>query len=228
MNELQCRSETSQRKCRYMMHPPKQLSFGISICSVCTWRRMPKCQIQNKGKFVRRRLVMFWSAPEDLLTRFSPQDETRVPHLVPESKSESHQWNHPAPWSPKKKKLWSQPARWWWQCSGTLKDFCASTSWIMALTWTGNTIPLFWNGGEQQTSRKDMARCQKMFVCSDDHARAHQRSAAIDKTVDCGSEMLPHLPFFMDLTPSGSNLLPNMKKRSRVTSSRITKRWSQV
>ena len=57
-----------------------------------------------------------------------------------------------------------------------------------------------------------MARCQKMFVCSDDHARAHQRSAAIDKTVDCGSEMLPHLPFFMDLTPSGSNLLPNMKK----------------
>ena len=36
MNELQCRSETSQRKCRYMMHPPKQLSFGISICSVCS------------------------------------------------------------------------------------------------------------------------------------------------------------------------------------------------
>ena len=34
MNELQCRSETSQRKCRYMMHQPKQLSFGISICSV--------------------------------------------------------------------------------------------------------------------------------------------------------------------------------------------------
>ena len=36
INELQCRSETSQRKCRYMMHPPKQLSFGISICSVCS------------------------------------------------------------------------------------------------------------------------------------------------------------------------------------------------
>ena len=34
MNELHCRSETSQRKCRYMRHPPKQLSFGISICSV--------------------------------------------------------------------------------------------------------------------------------------------------------------------------------------------------
>ena len=51
-----------------------------------------------------------------------------------------------------------------------------------------------------------------MFVCSDDHARAHlQRSAAMNKT-DCVSEMLPHLPFFMDLTPSGSNLLPNMKK----------------
>ena len=29
MNELQCRSETSQRKRTYMMHPPKQLSFGI-------------------------------------------------------------------------------------------------------------------------------------------------------------------------------------------------------
>ena len=43
-----------------------------------------------------------------------------------------------------------------------------------------------------------------MFVCSYDHARAHQRSAVINKTVDCGSEMLPHLPFFMDLTPSGS------------------------
>ena len=90
MNELQCRSETSQRKCRYVMRPPKQFSFGISICSVCSWRRMPKCPIQNKGKFVRRRLVVFWSAPEDLLTRFSPRDETRVPHLVPESKSESH------------------------------------------------------------------------------------------------------------------------------------------
>ena len=51
-----------------------------------------------------------------------------------------------------------------------------------------------------------------MFVCSDNHARAYQRSAATNKTVDCGSEMLPHLPFFMDLTPSGSNLLPNMKK----------------
>ena len=36
MNELQCRSKTSQRKCRYMMHPPKQFSFGISICSVCS------------------------------------------------------------------------------------------------------------------------------------------------------------------------------------------------
>ena len=63
------------------------------------------------------------------------------------------------------------------------------------ITWTENTIPLFWNGGEQQTSRKDMARGQKMFVCPDDHARAHQRSAAINKTVDCVSEMLPHLPF---------------------------------
>ena len=105
MNELPCRSEASQRKCRYMMHPPKQFSFGISICSVCTWRRMPKCQIQNKGKFVRRRLVVFWTAPEDLLTRFSSQDETRVPHLVPESKNESYQWNHPAPRSPKKKKF---------------------------------------------------------------------------------------------------------------------------
>ena len=29
MNELQCWSETTQRKCRYMMHPPKQFSFGI-------------------------------------------------------------------------------------------------------------------------------------------------------------------------------------------------------
>ena len=57
-----------------------------------------------------------------------------------------------------------------------------------------------------------MARCQKMFICSDDHARAHQRSAAINKAMDCGSEMLPHLPFFMDLAPSGSNLLPNVKK----------------
>ena len=36
MNELQCRSETSQRMCRYMMHPPKQFSFGISICYVCS------------------------------------------------------------------------------------------------------------------------------------------------------------------------------------------------
>ena len=36
MNELQCRSETSQRKCRYMMHPPKQFSFGISMGSVCS------------------------------------------------------------------------------------------------------------------------------------------------------------------------------------------------
>ena len=69
-----------------------------------------------------------------------------------------------------------------------------------------------------------MAKCQKMCVCSDDHAGAHQRSAAINEAVDCGSEMLPHLTFFMDLAPSGSNLLPNMKKRSRVTSSRITKR----
>ena len=57
-----------------------------------------------------------------------------------------------------------------------------------------------------------MARCQKMCVCSDDHSRAHQRSAAINKAVDCGSEMLPHLTFFMDLAPLGSNLLPNMKK----------------
>ena len=51
-----------------------------------------------------------------------------------------------------------------------------------------------------------------MFVCSDDHAGAHQRSAAINKAVDCGSEMLPHLPFFMDLAPSGSNLLSDMKQ----------------
>ena len=36
MNELHCRSETSQRKCRYMMYPPKQFSFGISICYVCS------------------------------------------------------------------------------------------------------------------------------------------------------------------------------------------------
>ena len=57
-----------------------------------------------------------------------------------------------------------------------------------------------------------MARCQKMCVCSDDHSPAHQRSAAISKAVDCGSEMLPHLPFVMDLAPSGSNVLPNMRK----------------
>ena len=57
-----------------------------------------------------------------------------------------------------------------------------------------------------------MARCQKMCVCSDDHSRTHQRSATINKAMDCGSKMLPHLPFFMDLAPSGSNLLPNMRK----------------
>ena len=51
-----------------------------------------------------------------------------------------------------------------------------------------------------------------MCICSDDHSPAHQRSAAINKAVDCGSEMLPHLPFVMDLAPSGSNLLPNMGK----------------
>ena len=73
-------------------------------------------------------------------------------------------------------------------------------------------MPLFCNGCEQETSRKDMARCQKMCVCSDDNARAHQCSAAINKAMDCGSEMLPHLTFFMDLAPLGSNLLPNMKK----------------
>ena len=50
----------------------------------------PKCQIQNKAKFVRRRLAMFWTSSEDLLTRFSIQDETRLPHLVPESKNESY------------------------------------------------------------------------------------------------------------------------------------------
>ena len=49
----------------------------------------PKCQIQDKAKFVRRRLAMFLTS-EDLLTRFSIQDETRLPHLVPESKNESH------------------------------------------------------------------------------------------------------------------------------------------
>ena len=68
---------------------------------------MQRCQIQNKGKFVRTRLVMLWTSPEDLRTRFSTQNETLVPHLVPESKTESYQWNHPAPRSPKKKKLWS-------------------------------------------------------------------------------------------------------------------------
>ena len=57
-----------------------------------------------------------------------------------------------------------------------------------------------------------MARCQKMCVCSDDPSRAHQRSAAINKAVDCGSKTSPHLPFCMDLAPSGSNLLPNMRK----------------
>ena len=36
--------------------------------------------------------------------------------------------------------------------------------------------------------------------------------AAINKAVDCGSKMLPHLLFFMELAPSGSNLLPNMRK----------------
>ena len=53
-----------------------------------------------------------------------------------------------------------------------------------------------------------------MCFCSDDHSRAHQRSAAINKAVDCGSKMLPHLPFFMDLAPSGSgsNVLPSMRK----------------
>ena len=62
------------------------------------------------------------------------------------------------------------------------------------------------NTREQETSRKDMARCQKMCVCLDDHARAHQRSAAINKAVDSGPEMLPNLTFFMDLVPSGYNL----------------------
>ena len=33
-----------------------------------------------------------------------------------------------------------------------------------------------------------------------------------NKAVDFGSEMLPDLPFVMDLAPSGSNLLPNMRK----------------
>ena len=103
MNELQYRYKTAQQKCRYMIHPLKPFSFSISTCSVCSWRRMFKCQIQSKGKFARGRLVLFWTSPEDLHTRFSTQDETQVSHLVPEIKDESHQWNRPAPRSPKKK-----------------------------------------------------------------------------------------------------------------------------
>ena len=34
-----------------------------------------------------------------------------------------------------------------------------------------------------------MARCQKTCVCSDDHSRAHQRSAVINKAVECGQSM---------------------------------------
>ena len=36
MNELQCRSETSQRKCRYMMHPPKNslLAYQYVLCAL--------------------------------------------------------------------------------------------------------------------------------------------------------------------------------------------------
>ena len=48
-----------------------------------------------------------------------------------------------------------------------------------------------------------MARCQKMCACLDDNARAHQRSAAINKAVDCGSEMLPHLTFFHGFSTLG-------------------------
>ena len=88
-----------------MMHPPKTILFW-HINTLCvhlkTDAQMPNpeqgqiCMETSSGVLIR---------PEDLLTRFSPRDETRVPHLVPESKSESHQWNHPAPRSPKKKKL---------------------------------------------------------------------------------------------------------------------------
>ena len=57
-----------------------------------------------------------------------------------------------------------------------------------------------------------MAKCQKICACSDDHSRAHQRGATIEKAVDWGSEMLPYLPFFMVLAHSGSNLFIIMKK----------------
>ena len=56
------------------------------------------------------------------------------------------------------------------------------------------------------------------------YARAYHRSATINKLVDCGSEMIPHLPFFTDLALSDFNLFTNMKKHSRVASLWITKR----
>ena len=70
-------------------------------------------------------------------------------------------------------------------------------------------------------SRRSAGSCQSRVLATGETtlirpptklSRAHQRSAVINKAVNCGSKILPHLSFLMDLAPSGSNLLPNMRK----------------
>ena len=48
---------------------------------------------------------MLWTSPEDLHTPFLTQDETRVPHLVPESRTESHHVEPPCATIAKEEKV---------------------------------------------------------------------------------------------------------------------------
>ena len=70
----------------------------------------------------------------------------------------------------------------------------------------------FFRLGLNGSAKDSAAHFGSFSICTRGVQNVRGPTKKENKAMNCGSEMLPHLPFFMDLAPSGSNLLPNMRK----------------
>ena len=111
MNELQCRSETSQRKCRYNYDTPAETILFWHINMFCVLLKT-NAQMPNpeQGQICTETSSDVLDLPRRFAYSIFDQGRDNGFLTWSESKNESHQWTLPAPRSPKKKKLRSQPA----------------------------------------------------------------------------------------------------------------------
>jgi len=153
-------------------------------------------------------LTEYRANPESFLGHLVIQDETRVHHFDPETKTQSMQWKHKDSLASKKFKV---AASVFWDAEGVI---------MVDYLQKGQTINGEYYAHELRNLReaiknKRRGKLRRVVLLLQNNAPAHTDQTSLQAAANCGFRILPHPACSPDLAPSDFYLFPNLKTELR-------------